>query len=120
MFSLKTHAVITGGLFATIIVMAIAGNVLHDSGYLPDSSASQFAARVIFLSLFLGFAYSAIPFGLKLFLAGQAKIGNGDVGIIRTIAAHQSGIVIGAWLIISAGLAIAIPAAIQDGFLGPP
>jgi hypothetical protein len=32
MFSLKTHAIITGGLFAAIIVLALIGNVLHDSG----------------------------------------------------------------------------------------
>lgn len=34
MFSLKTHAVITGGLFATIVAMAAVGNVLHNrAGY---------------------------------------------------------------------------------------
>ena len=48
MFSLKVYAIITGALFAAIIVMAIAGNVLHDQGLLPDNSGSQVAARVIF------------------------------------------------------------------------
>jgi hypothetical protein len=116
MFSLKAHALITGGLFAGIIVMAMIGNVLHDSGYLPDSSAAQLAARVIFFGLFLAFGFSCIPLMLKAFIAGQVGIGNGDVGIIRTIAAHQTGIVIGFWLFLAAGLAIAIPAAIHDGF----
>jgi hypothetical protein len=119
MFSLKTHAVITGGLFATIVAMAAVGNVLHDQGWLPDSSANQFAAQVIFVGLFLVFGFSCIPLMLKLFIAGQMAIGNGDVGVIRAVAAHQSGIVIGFWLFLGLGLAIAIPAAIQDGFLGP-
>ncbi len=44
MLSLKSHAIITGGLLAAIIVMAMIGNVLHDQGYIPDSSTSQFAA----------------------------------------------------------------------------
>jgi hypothetical protein len=120
MFSLKTHGIITGGLFAAIIVMAMGGSVLHDSGYIADSSASQLAARIIFFTLFLAFAFSIIPFGLKLFLAGQTAIGNGEVRIIRTVAAHQTGIVVGIWLFCSLGLAIAIPAAIQDGFFGEP
>jgi hypothetical protein len=118
MFSLKTHAIITGGLFAAIIVMALAGNVLHDRGLLADSSANQFAARVIFFGLFLAFGFSCIPLMLKLFLAGQVAIGNGEVGIIRAVAAHQTGIVVGFWLFLGLGLVIAIPAAIQDGFLG--
>jgi hypothetical protein len=118
MFSLKAHAIITGGLFAAIIAMAMIGGVLHDQGYLPDSSATQLAARIIFFGLFLAFAYSTIPLGLKLFLAGQTVVGNADVGIIRAVAAHQTGVVIGAWLFISLGLAIAIPAALRDGFFG--
>jgi len=116
MFSLKTHAVITGGLFAAIIVLAMIGNVLHDSGYLPDSSTAQFAARIIFFALFLAFGFSCIPLMLKVFLAGQVTIGNGNLAIIRVLAAHQTGIVIGFWLFLALGLAIAIPAAIADGF----
>ena len=119
MFSLKTHAVITGGLFATIVAMAAVGNVLHNRGWLPDSSANRFAAQVILLGLFLVFGFSCIPLMLKLFIAGQMAIGNGDVGIIRAVAAHQTGIIFCFWQFLGLGLAIAIPAAIQDGFLGP-
>jgi hypothetical protein len=116
MFSLKTHAIITGSLFAAIIVMAIVGNVLHDSGYLPDSSAAQLAAKIIFFTLFLAFGFSCIPLMVKLVLAGQTAIGNTDVGIVRLVAAHETRIVLVLWLLIGLGLAIAIPAAIQDGF----
>ena len=118
MFSLKTHAIITGGLFAAIVVMAAAGSVLHDQGWLADSSTSQFAARIIFFGLFLAFAFSTIPCGLKLVLAGQIALGNGDVGLVRAVAANQTRIVIGFWLFCGLGLAIAIPAALQDGFMG--
>ena len=115
MLSLKSHAIITGGLFAAIIVMAMVGSVLHDNGYIPDSSASQFAVRIIFFALFLAFGFSCIPLMLKLVLAGQIAIGNGEVGIVRIVAAHQTAIVIGFWLFLLLGLAIAIPAAIKDG-----
>jgi hypothetical protein len=117
MLSLKSHAIITGSLFAAIVVMAIVGNVLHDSGYIADASASQFAAKIIFFTLFLAFGFSCIPLMVKLVLAGQAAIGNADVGIVRYVAAHETWIVIGLWLLIGLGLAIAIPAGIRDGFL---
>jgi hypothetical protein len=116
MLSLKTHALITGGLFAAIIVMAMIGSALHDSGYIADSSASQLAAKIIFFTLFLAFGFSAIPLMVKLVLAGQVGIGNADVGIVRLVAAHETRIVIGFWLFLGLGLAIAIPAAIRDGF----
>jgi len=116
MFSLKVHAIITGALFAAIVVLAMIGNVLHDQGLLPDNSASQMAARVIFFGLFLAFGYSAIPLMVKLVLAGQVKIGNEDVTLVRSAIAQQTRIIIAFWVLITAGLLIAIPAAIHDGF----
>jgi hypothetical protein len=116
MFSLKTHAIITGGLFAAMIVMAMVGGALHDNGYIADSSNSQLAAKIIFFTLFLAFGFSAIPLMVKLVLAGQTAIGNADVGVVRHVAAHETRIVIMLWVLIGLGLAIAIPAAIHDGF----
>ncbi len=88
MFSLKAHALISGALLAAMIVLAMASSFLHDNGYLPDSSAVQLLARVVFFGLFLAFGFSCVPTMLKIFLAGQAAIGNGNAAIIRTIAAH--------------------------------
>ncbi len=116
MLSLRSHAIITGSLFAAIIVMAIIGNVLHDGGYLPDSSTAQLMAKIIFFALFLTFGFSCIPVIVKLVLAGQIAIGNGEVGIVRAIAAHETRVVIGFWLFLALGLAIALPAAVHDGF----
>ncbi len=120
MFILKTHTIITGGLFAAIIVMAVIGNALHDMGYLSDSSAAQLTAKVVFFASFLAFGFSCIPLMLKLVLAGQVAIGNGEVGIVRAVAAHQTAIVIGFWLFCLLGLAIALPIAIRDGFISEP
>jgi hypothetical protein len=116
MFSLKIHAIITSGLFAAIVVLAVLGNVLHDAGYLADSSATQMAARIIFFSLFLAFGFSCIPLMVKLVVAGQVSIGNGDVGLVRLVAAHQTGVIVTLWVLIALGLLIAIPAAIVNGF----
>jgi hypothetical protein len=96
--------------------MAMVGSTVHDNGYIADSSSSQLAAKIIFFTLFLAFGFSVIPLMVKLVLAGQATIGNGDVGLVRLVAAHEARIVIGLWVLIGLGLAVAIPAAIQDGF----
>jgi hypothetical protein len=113
MFSLKVHAIIAGALFAAIIVMAIVGNVLHDQGLLPDNSASQLAARVIFFTLFLAFGYSTIPLMVKIVLVGQVKVGNAEVGLVRAAVVRQTRIIVAFWILITLGLAIAIPAAPQ-------
>ena len=81
-----------------------------------DSSIAQVVARIVFFALFLAFGFSCIPLMLKIFLAGQVAIGNGDVAIIRMLAAHQTGIVIGFWLFLAVGLAIALPAALPMDF----
>jgi hypothetical protein len=116
MLSLRAHAIVTGALFAAIVVIAMAGNVLHDQGVLADGSEIQLVARVVFFSLFLAFGYSCIPLMVKIVLAGQINIGNGDQAIVRAVIAYETRIIIVFWLLITAGLAIAIPAAIMDGF----
>jgi hypothetical protein len=116
MLSLKTHAVITGSLFAAIIIFAMVGNVLHDAGYLPDSSFAQIVARGLFFGLFIAFGFSCIPLMVKLVLAGQTAIGNADVAVVRKAAANERRIVFTLWLLIALGFAVALPAAIHDGF----
>jgi len=121
-FSLKTHAVIAGGLLASIVVLAMIGNALHDSGYLADSSMAQRVAQVLFFALFLAFGFSCIPLMVKAVLAGQVSIGNADVGVVQAARKHETRIILAFWLLLALGLAIALPAAIMDGFFdaGPP
>jgi hypothetical protein len=116
MLSLKAHAIVTGLLFAAIVIIAMVGNILHDQGVLADGSAMQMIAKIVFFSLFLVFGYSCIPLMVKFVLSGQQKIGNADVPLVRAMVAREARIIIVFWLLITAGLAIAIPAAIMDGF----
>ena len=74
------------------------------------------AARVIFFSLFLAFGYSTIPLMVKIVLAGQVKMGNSDVALVRAARAWETRIIVVFWILITLGLAIAVPAAIHDGF----
>lgn len=118
MFSLKTHAIISGAFFAALILFAILGNVVTGGRPLKDP-ALMLGAKVLIFGLFLAFGFSLIPLMLKIFLAAQVKIGNGEVGIIKTLASHQTAAVWIIWGLFIAGMAVAIPAAINDDFFGP-
>lgn len=114
MLSLRAHALITGGLFAGIIGLAMVGNALHDQGLLPDSSEVQIGARVVFFGLTLALFFSAIPLMVKLVLGAQARVNAGRPAVQRLIARERS-IVFGMWGLTALGLAVAVPAAIDDG-----
>jgi len=116
MFSLRTHALISGALLAFIILMAIAGDALQASGLIKNPAALQNPAKILFFTAFLAFAFSLIPTMVKFFLAGQASIGNAEKGPIRFIEAHQVGVIWGFWLLWVAGLAVALPTMIRTGF----
>jgi len=119
MFPLRANAWVTGGLFAAIIVFAAIGNVLHDQGLVADSPRSQSIAKALFFGLFLLFGLSAIPLMVRLVLAGHQRMGNANQPIIRTMLAHERFIVLAVWALIGLGLALAVPAAIRDGFFEP-
>ena len=117
MFSLRTHALIFGGILALTILLAILGNVLQAAG-VTAPQGFETPAKVVFFTLFLAIGFSAIPLMVKLVLAGQVRIGNADRPLIRTLIAHQGAIIWAMWAVILAGLALAVPAAIDDGFFG--
>ena len=117
MFSLRTHALICGGIFALTILIAILGNILEAAGIVLPERA-QAPAQIVFFLLFLGIGFSAIPLMVKLVLAAQVRLGNADKPIIRTLIAHQNRIIWAMWIVCLAGLALAVPAAIEDGMFG--
>jgi len=116
MFSLRTHALITGGLFALIIAMAIVGNALQASGIVKHPEALQTPMRIVFFTIFIVFAFSLVPTLVKVFVAGQGAIGNADKGFIQLIARHQVGVIFAIWVIWIMGIAVALPAMINSGF----
>ena len=116
MFSLRTHALITGGLFALIIAMAIVGNALQASGIVKHPEALQTPMRIVFFTIFIVFAFSLVPTLVKVFVAGQGAIGNADKGFIQLIARHQVGVIFAIWGIWILGIAVALPTMISSGF----
>jgi hypothetical protein len=113
MFSLRTHAIICGVLFAFLIGIPTIGNALQVAGVAPLSSRYGLAFMIFYFGLFLAFGLSAIPVIVMTVLRGQAKIGDGAPfeGLVR----HQDKIIWAMWILVLAGTAVAIPAAIKGG-----
>ena len=116
MFSLRTHALLSGGLLALMILMAMAGNALQASGIIKHPEELQTPMRFVFFTIFIVFAFSLVPTMVKLFLAGQRSIGNSDKGFIGLFDRHQSGVVYTIWGIWILGAAVALPTMISSGF----
>jgi hypothetical protein len=117
MLSLRAHAFIFFGLLAAIIAFAVAGNALQAAGVIkPEGLGTPF--KILFLVLVAALAFSAVPMMVKAVLGFQKTVGNQDVGAIKTAIANEKYIVFVLWGLMAAGLAIAIPAAMQDNFMG--
>ena len=51
MLTLRTHIMISAGIMAAIVVLAMIGNALHDSGVVQDSPTIRLNAMILFLGL---------------------------------------------------------------------
>jgi len=120
MFSLRTHAIIFAALLALIIGIASIGNALEAAGTLPPPPTLQLVMRIVFFGLVIALALSAVPVMVKAVIAAQIRAGNADQPLIKVVVDNQNLIIIGMWLIMIVGVAIAIPAAIQDGLFDTP
>jgi hypothetical protein len=116
MFSLRTHALITGGLLGLIILMAIVGNAVQASGLVKNPASLQTPMRIVFFTAFALFAFSCVPTMVKLFAAGQDAIGNAEKAPIRFITAHQVGVIWIIWIIWIASIVVAFPTMLRNGF----
>lgn len=118
MFSLRTHVVICACLFAALFGIPIAGNIVQAMGTtLPR--ALQLPFMIGYMILFLAFGLSAIPVIVMSVLRGQVKLGNEKNEPMATLIRNQNRIIIGMWVLIILGTAIALPTMIQSGFFTP-
>ena len=118
LLSLRAHLWIFLGLLAGVILLGIAGNLLAAAGYQAMLLRFQVPLRVLFLSLVLALPFAFAPVMVKLVVGFQTRVANGGRPAIRALASHQTTIIWGLWVLLLAGIAVALPAAIKDGFLG--
>ncbi len=115
MFSLRTHAIITAVIFATIVGLAMLGNAIEASGAVLASPAVRRASMITFLALAVALMFSAVPLMVKLVLGFQSAIGNAGRPVVARWIARERAIIFVLWALLALGLAVAVPAAIIDG-----
>src|SRR5579862_1208047 len=110
---------ISGGLFGAILLAVIAGDALIATGVVRNQAAFETPAKIIFFTLFVAFGFSLIPLMVALVLGGLDLIGKGlNVQPFKPLIARPGWIVWPMWVLMAAGLAVALPAAIRAGFFG--
>jgi hypothetical protein len=115
MLTLRTHVMISAGIFAVMVVLAMVGNALQAWDVVRDSPTIRLTAMTLFLALSAALVFSMVPVMVKLVLGVQAGIGNAGHPVVAGLIAHERVIVFVFWGLIALGLVIAVPAAIIDG-----
>lgn len=116
MLSLRTHAVISAGLMAAILALAMIGNALQAGGLVEENPAIRLAAMIVFLGPSVALMFSMVPVMVKLVLGFQVAIGNAGQPVVAGLIARERAIVFILWGLIALGMVIAVPAAIIGAF----
>lgn len=106
---MKVRLIAFLGAFGLMIVAAIIGNVLESKGILTRENLGPrglVAAMGIFFALFCLICFTIVPLALRFFIAGQIKIGNGQLAVIKWLQAHENAVVLAAWGFFILGLVI--------------
>jgi hypothetical protein len=119
MLTIRTWAFIFGGALLATMLLASLGKMLEGSRTVDQRAALQLPAMIVFFTLFVVMGFSGLALMIKLLVAGQRWLGNEAHPLVRFLTAHETGIILGFFALCLAGLVIAVPAAISDGFFGP-
>jgi hypothetical protein len=114
----KPFLIAAAASFGLVIVESITGAVLRSRFKITTEHIGPtwtLAIKVLNLLIFAVIGFSLVPVALRLFLSMQAGAGNGDLVVIRWLAANEPGVVYSIWGLFAAGLAIAFPAALKGG-----
>jgi len=116
MFSLRTHVWIFLGLLAAVVLLGMAGNLLAATGFQPALTEIQLPLQIVFLGLVVALALAFVPVMVKLVIGFQLRAGNGDLALVKSVATRQKAVIWALWILMLAGLAVALPAMIRDDF----
>ena len=113
--SLRTSALLCGGIFALIVGLAALGN-LAPAGTVRNQPWLPVAAKVVFLTLAVAFAFAFVPLMVNVVFGAQAALGN--EARLAPLFRLRAAIVWTFWTIMGLGTLVAVPAAIWFGAFG--
>ena len=117
--STRAYALVLVSAIGALVLLGVAAAVLQRTAAYRDGVALETPVKIVVFAAFLAMGFSAMPLMLRFFLAGQRRLGNAGHPLVRLLAEHETGVVIGFWSMCVVGLAIAVPFAITDGLFGP-
>jgi hypothetical protein len=118
MLSTRTWALTFGGALLLTVVLVSLGRFLEGGKTVAERAALPLPAMIVLFTLFLVMGFSGLALMIRVFVAAQRRIGHAEHPIVRLLAQHDTAIILGLFALCVAGLAIAVPAAISDGFFG--
>jgi hypothetical protein len=110
--AVRGWAIAAGASFALTVALGIVGSVLEARGIASPAVRTTVIAAAI--AAFVVIAVSIPPLAMRFFLAGQVAIGNGEASVIAFMLRHEANIVRGFWVLMAAGVAIALPHILRD------
>lgn len=110
--AVRGWGIAAGASFALAVVLAIVGKILESRGLATPAVKTGFIAAAV--AAFIVICVSVPPLAVRLFLAGQVAVGNGEVPVIVFMQRHETTIVRGMWVFMAAGAAIALPHILRD------
>ncbi len=97
------------GVFGFTLIAAIIGNLLETNGILTRGMLGEdalTAVKVFFFALFCLLCMTLMPLVLRVFIAGQSAIGNGDFYVIRWLQRYEIQLVLVLECLFLAGLVL--------------
>jgi hypothetical protein len=92
---------------AQVVVLAL---LAAARSAVSGSAALGYLGMVCVAGIFL-----CVPaLAVKLFVAGQRRVGNGALPTVRFVAEHQGAVILGVWSMIGIALAMAMPTILAD------
>src|SRR5579862_3256129 len=110
--SLRVSAVVFGAFLVTMIGLAMIGNAI--APHVASPERFRLPSLIVFFVLFIGTGFSAIPVMVHIVLGGLP----GGLGATHPVRRLGTITLWGIWALCAAGLIVALPAAIADGFFG--
>ena len=108
---LRYWLLLCGGNLAALVVLSNIGNTLESRGIAIDRLPAlvRTGLRGLGLLALVGFVVSVPPTMLKLFVAGQIRIGNGGHPMVGFLQDHETAVVRAVWAVWLTGTLIALP-----------
>ena len=114
--SIRPYLIIIGSIILLFLAIGLIRYIVFGKD-LPafDRKYGSIMKGIVFF-LFLVVCASLVPICIKGFLYSQVKAGNSNSSLVQLISRSPMTVVYGVWIIILAGMLIALPAMFKDGF----